>query len=742
MTRTLRVIRSIVFVLFIALPLQLRGDFPQYSGSSPLSFSVPECPWEYQFLTVDIDLDGDMDFVFRTESALYVYYYDQNDGQIKSLWASPILIDSPFGVGEYNRGSKHGAADIDGDGEIEIVALDDDNIVWWFDGKTGTFEDSIHVENYLENDDQKAAHIIIVNLRGEGDRDAIIQTNDLTDANHSDATYYINRSLFAFNLETKALIWRVDQNASYGLPYTSYYEGYWGQAHGAPICADVDGDGLDEVVGGNMIDDDGTEIDEGGDHWWIYENHTHYVDHLDGVIVGDFRRDLPGLEWVVCNEAYVTGLWSTSMLRYVPGHTDVDSVWTWRTTSLSGNYREPQSIAGGNFDTGGGNDYCEVFCRSPDICTTKAIPQQPWVVDYSGNQDYFYSMYDALPEGFNTVSPDSNANGIEIICTIDWEGTDKEYITGKARKASGTHVGIFDAIDGDDVWTTMGYTPTIRAGYFLYVADVTGDYREEIFLYDTTDQKIKIFWNEDPNVNSKPAKWDDPLYRRLKQNWNYYSPGSYTQRTPARLQLKVFLEGPYNTSTDQMNTDLAGYIPTVSPYVEDLRVIDPIPSGVVDWVLIQLRSEADGHAVISRSALLLADGYIAADDGLTKEINLFVETGSYYIVVKHRNHLSIMSKLAQSFAQGSPTPTDYDFAGSEDQYYGSGGAKQLETGVWGMWAGDSNRDDGVYGEDYADYQVSQGNNGYESADFNMDGGVYGEDYTIYQLNQGKGSQVP
>ncbi len=86
--------------------------------------------------------------------------------------------------------------------------------------------------------------------------------------------------------------------------------------------------------------------------------------------------------------------------------------------------------------------------------------------------------------------------------------------------------------------------------------------------------------------------------------------------------------------------------------------------------------------------------------------------------------------------------TNYDFTTGSDKYYGTNGAKEIQTGVWGMIAGDTNGDGGISGPDYTNYQNSQGNEGYEVTDFNLDGGVSGPDYTIYQNNQGKESAVP
>jgi hypothetical protein len=74
------------------------------------------------------------------------------------------------------------------------------------------------------------------------------------------------------------------------------------------------------------------------------------------------------------------------------------------------------------------------------------------------------------------------------------------------------------------------------------------------------------------------------------------------------------------------------------------------------------------------------------------------EEGDYCIVITHRNHLAIMSATAQSL--NSATATLYDFASGAAQYYGTSGAKELESGVWGMWSGDINQDGEVTTEDY------------------------------------------
>ncbi len=216
------------------------------------------------------------------------------------------------------------------------------------------------------------------------------------------------------------------------------------------------------------------------------------------------------------------------------------------------------------------------------------------------------------------------------------------------------------------------------------------------------------------------------------------------------VSVKVFLEGPYDANGDTMKTALKsqGLIPTSQPYntapwnYDGNESVSEIPAGVVDWVLLELRSgTAASTSVAKRACFLKSDGTIVDLDG-TSAVEFEAAAGDYYVVVYHRNHLAAMT--ANPVTLTSTSATLYDFTSASDQFYGgAGGAKEIETGVWGMIAGDANADGGVYAEDYTSYQTSQGNEGYsESADFNLDGGVYAEDYTLYQINQGQETSVP
>ncbi|MBN2104312.1 hypothetical protein JW835_09760 [bacterium] len=116
--------------------------------------------------------------------------------------------------------------------------------------------------------------------------------------------------------------------------------------------------------------------------------------------------------------------------------------------------------------------------------------------------------------------------------------------------------------------------------------------------------------------------------------------------------IKVWFEGPYTAGADSMKTYLydSSYIPKTSPYIDE-RIVDTVPPNVVDWVLVELRSNADSDTVAQKSFFLRKDGYVVDEDGTTTELEIEgVTSGDYYIVVRHRNHLAIMSDVPQSLS--------------------------------------------------------------------------------------------
>ena len=209
--------------------------------------------------------------------------------------------------------------------------------------------------------------------------------------------------------------------------------------------------------------------------------------------------------------------------------------------------------------------------------------------------------------------------------------------------------------------------------------------------------------------------------------------------------IKAWLEGPYDVVSHSMKTTLRdnSWIPNQSPYDADPIVVDSIPSNIADWILVELRETADGSAVSSKSMFLESDGDIIDTTGAAPEFP-YLNVGDYFVVVLHRNHLAIMSKLAHTFVAKSGSLSTIDLRNFENVYGGENSVKELETGAWGLYTGDADGNGQIQTTDKNKYWRPQaGLSGYRSGDFNMDGQVQTIDKNKYwRPNAGKGTQVP
>ena len=210
----------------------------------------------------------------------------------------------------------------------------------------------------------------------------------------------------------------------------------------------------------------------------------------------------------------------------------------------------------------------------------------------------------------------------------------------------------------------------------------------------------------------------------------------YKLYEPLYVEVKVFLQGPY-VGSGLMSTNLT--LPLTSPYPEDEITVSGIPGDITDWVLLQLRSETvGGSTFFSKSCFLRNDGQLIDPGDLSENIPLGITPGNNYIVIKHRNHLAIMSDDLVSL-NGL---ISYDFTTGSDKYFGTtAGAIQFQ-GVWGMIAGDANGSSTINATDYLVVKPLVGSNGYFSGDCNMSGVVNATDYLEVKQNVSKSSQVP
>ena len=213
-------------------------------------------------------------------------------------------------------------------------------------------------------------------------------------------------------------------------------------------------------------------------------------------------------------------------------------------------------------------------------------------------------------------------------------------------------------------------------------------------------------------------------------DYNGYSYIYNLDQNLASTGVKVFLQGAYDADAADpvMTTDLESVIPTTSPY-SDSRTVSAIPGDVTDWVWLELRETETGAAVYGCSYFLRSDGCLVDNDTSSTILDLSsqVAPGDYYMVLKHRNHLGVISSAQQTISSSMAT---YDFTDAVTKY-GGDNAAGLETGVFGMYAGNSDGNSVVTNADKDPVNANMDATGYENGDTNMDGLVTSadKDYT-------------
>ncbi|MEO0473121.1 MAG: hypothetical protein AAF206_26135, partial [Bacteroidota bacterium] len=223
-------------------------------------------------------------------------------------------------------------------------------------------------------------------------------------------------------------------------------------------------------------------------------------------------------------------------------------------------------------------------------------------------------------------------------------------------------------------------------------------------------------------------------------------------REAINVSVRARLQGAYDLGSGLMRDNLRelGLIPLKEPYT-NLDGFDHVGAGggeeisqavlnvsgddaIVDWVMLELRDAANASQVVAtRSALIQRDGDVVdvSGDGPVSFINL--APGNYYISVRHRNHLGVMTDAPVGLTQ-STTVIDFSMGGA----FGTHPQASLGAGGFGLWAGNANLDGQILfqGQNNESNQIffhvlsAPGNtsfarnfirDGYHQTDLNLDG---------------------
>lgn len=225
-----------------------------------------------------------------------------------------------------------------------------------------------------------------------------------------------------------------------------------------------------------------------------------------------------------------------------------------------------------------------------------------------------------------------------------------------------------------------------------------------------------------------------------------------SEGTLVQLNVKVYLQGAYRVALSAMGNEMQNYfggnnglLPKTDPYGSGAvynNIGNPVgvAGPVVDWVKVEIRKASDPAIVLQTKSLLLkTNGNVVDVDGTVPKF--FSESVPVHIIVRHRNHLAVMSSVLPAFSAATVT---HDFTTALAKAFAvPGDPPQLTSinGKWAMSAGDLNQDYGVDATDHSIGQFAFGQGifgAYNSADINMDGAVDSIDVSMLMNAVGLG----
>jgi hypothetical protein len=257
--------------------------------------------------------------------------------------------------------------------------------------------------------------------------------------------------------------------------------------------------------------------------------------------------------------------------------------------------------------------------------------------------------------------------------------------------------------------------------------------------------KFSANWDGGTGPASRLRDWLDPANTTVALDG--YDPNGMP--VSVAVKLKMMLGGPYVQADGMMATDLndAGVLPLVEPYTgmgyvhhgngggeSTTAAVLAVtgPDRVVDWVVVELRNKNNPAQVLAtHAALLRRNGTVVDGDGISDVEFSGMPADNYYVAVRHRNHLGVMTSTAIPLAA---TATLKNLTNGSVPLAGGSASTELVGGIRCLWPGDANMNGEVSytgtDNDRDPVLLRVGGtvpttvfSGYASEDLNMDGVV-------------------
>jgi len=234
-----------------------------------------------------------------------------------------------------------------------------------------------------------------------------------------------------------------------------------------------------------------------------------------------------------------------------------------------------------------------------------------------------------------------------------------------------------------------------------------------------------------------------------------------SEKPAASIMAHVLMEGPYRDggmTFDLRKFNLIDSTPRdITPYnLDPLRSLERVrtmPDSIVDWVTIEVRTLLSGGDKVFRNCLLRADGSLVDLDGKSAVKLPLTQNGDYYVVVRHRNHLAVMTAAPVPLKLSAPGIKDtLKLVDLSDERIVLGGVDALRaiarrpdnSIIYGMIGGDYNSDGVIDQRDYDRIWNWRDYEGYWNEDTDLSGIVTTRDYNLSwnNANMGRKTLVP
>jgi hypothetical protein len=396
------------------------------------------------------------------------------------------------------------------------------------------------------------------------------------------------------------------------------------------------------------------------------------------------------------------------------------------------------------------NTYSQNYDGYLHIYSNSFDPQNPCATYLAGNDDFNGT-------GFSNVNVALNAGTTYYIVTSAWQSSDLgEYTTTITGPGNAVRMQYGANING--MPSTCDYQPDAPI-WFSFVAPASGkvriathtDFPHILSLYAGACgslAELSCYFN--------PSRCEDaPLFSNLIAGETYfiqiasahtpfgYSYGEVCVRVkevaadPIRVKVKAFLEGAYLGNGNMRSTLSQSHLlseqqpyNTAPWFYEGEECAEIMPNNIVDWIIVELRDPNDMNTVIAQKAALLNNtGNI--NDRDKDGIYFDVSAGDYYIALRHRNHLAVMSSVPVPL----PNINNYNFAVGDNYAFGSNQLKNMGDGNFALYAGDTNSNGVITVADFNIFMEQMALiNVYLSGDVNLDRVVSVDDFNKYQPN--------